>query len=405
MSLTTARTTAPALVDLRRRWVDLVREEAGAAIELRHRLHAQPCLSGAEEPAAALIEHALGIPMERIAETGRIGRVGPEGGSSVLLRAELDALPLTEATGVDWTSTNGVMHACGHDVHQAALVAVVRAARALDLPTGLVTLLQPREETYPSGARDCVESGALGRYGVAAAIGAHVHPSVPPGTVATGAGVVNAAADQIEIMVRGRGGHGAYPHRAADPVAAIAHIVLAMPELVRRTVSPMRPAVMSVGHLQAGEPSANVLPSEARVLATLRTTTAADRSRIQDEVRRLATCQAEAFGLSAEVTITAGEPVLYNDPDLVERMDDWLVRGGLQVTEPMRSLGADDFSYFGERVPSVMSFVGVTVDGHPHPPELHHAEFLPTDAAVLDVADTLVAGYLAVAERLLEGAS
>lgn len=396
--MTTVQHAIDTLEDLRRDWLSALHAELPDAIALRHRLHAQPRLSGDEEDTAATIEHALGIPMERLADTGRIGRVGPSEGPSVLLRAELDALPVTEATGAPYAATNGAMHACGHDVHQAALVAVVRACRTLSLPVGLVVLLQPREETYPSGARDAVQSGALIRYGVAAAAGAHVHPTVPAGTVATGAGVVNAAADEVEILVTGRGGHGAYPHRAADPIAAAAHIVLALPELVRRTVSPMRPATVSVGHVQSGQPSANVLPDQARILATMRTTDAQDRSDVQDQVRRLASSQAEAFGLASTVTITAGEPVLYNHPALVERMDDWLVRSGIDVTEPMRSLGADDFSFFGEVVPAVMSFVGVTVAGHDEAPELHHPRFLPDDDAILDVATTLVAAYLAGAE-------
>lgn len=399
--MTAHAASAVDLDTLSERWAELLREEIPRAVELRRQLHADPRLSGDEEQTAVAVEQALGIELERIAETGRIGRVGPVGGRAVLLRAELDALPLTEATGAAYASGTGAMHACGHDVHLAALVAVVLASRHLELPVGLVPLLQPREETYPSGARDCVESGALRRYDVAAAIGAHVHPAVPCGTVATGAGVVNAAADEIEIVVRGRGGHGAYPHRAADPVSAAAHIVLALPELVRRTVSPMQPATLSVGHLQAGEPSANVLPTEARILATMRTTSGWDRERIQAELRRLATGQADAFGVTAQVTVTAGEPVLYNEPGLVQRMDEWLARTGRGTTEPMRSLGADDFSYFGEQVPSVMSFVGVRVDGHEEPPELHHPEFLPTDDAVLDVAVALVAGYLAAAELIL----
>jgi amidohydrolase len=394
----TTTVAPPSLETLRLLWCQALLDEIDGAITLRHRLHARPSLSGEEEPAALVLEEALGIPMERTAVTGRVGRVGPGDGPAVLLRAELDALPVREATGAAYASLDGHMHACGHDVHQAALVAVVRAARHLDLPVGLVPLLQPREETYPSGAKDAVDSGVLSRYAVSAAIGAHVHPTVPLGTVATGAGVVNAAADELEIVLRGRGGHGAYPHHAADPVAAVAHVVLALPEVLRRTVSPMRPSTLSVGHLQAGRASANVLPSEARLLATMRTTDARDRRRIQEEVRRMATSQAAAFGLEAEVTVTAGEPVLFNDPDLVERMDRWLERAGVEVTEPMRSLGADDFSFFGEVVPSVMSFVGVQVAGHDEPPPLHHAQFLPTDDAVLQVATALMSGYLAAAE-------
>ncbi|GAA5163917.1 M20 metallopeptidase family protein [Ornithinimicrobium tianjinense] len=399
--------TAPAvttgLADLRERWFAALREELPGALELRRSIHADPCLSGQEEPTARLVEEAMGVALERVAGTGRVGRLGPVQGPSVLLRGELDALPLHEATGAAYASRTGHMHACGHDVHLAALVAVVRAAARLDLPVGLVPLLQPREETYPSGAQDAVASGALQRYAVAAAVGAHVHPGVAPGHVATGAGVVNAAADEIEVVLRGRGGHGAYPHHAADPVAAISHVVLGLPELMRRTVSPMRPSVLSVGHLQAGQPSANVLPAEARLLATLRTTDPDDRVQIQEAVRVFAARQAEAFGLEAQVTVTSGEPVLVNDPAVVERMDAWLGRSGLVAAEPMRSLGADDFSFFGEVVPSVMAFVGVTVDGHDAPPPLHHPEFLPTDEAVGHVAGALVCGYLAAAELVAEG--
>ena len=387
-----------ALEALRREWLAALAVEAPAAIALRRELHANPQLSGAEESTAQVVEAALGVPMEPIAGTGRIGRLGPRTGPSVLLRAELDALPVQEATGAAYASSSGVMHACGHDVHLAALVAVVRAARHLALPIALVPLLQPREETYPSGAQDVVQEGALARLEVTAAIGAHVHPTIPSGTVATGAGVVNAAADEIEIVVRGRGGHGAYPHHANDPVAAISHIVLGLPELLRRTVSPMQPSTLSVGHLQAGEHIANVLPSEARLLATLRTTSHADRHHIQDQVRHFVTRQADSYGLQSEVLVTAGEPMLSNDPDLVCAMDSWLERCGTEVTEPMRSLGADDFSFFGEVVPSVMAFVWVRVAGHDQPPPLHHQAFLPTDEAIEDVATALVCGYLAAAE-------
>ncbi|QDO89435.1 amidohydrolase [Ornithinimicrobium ciconiae] len=387
------------LTELHRSWFAALDTELEGALEVRRRLHADPHLSGQEEPTSLQVEAALGIPMQRIAETGRFVRTGPSDGPSVLLRAELDALPVTEATGVAFASPTGRMHACGHDVHLAALVAVVRAAAGLDLPLGLLAVLQPREESYPSGALDVIGSGLITDEQVSAAIGAHVHPGVPPGQVATGAGVVNAAADEIEIVLTGDGGHGAYPEHAADPVAALGHIVLGLPEVVRHTVSPMRPATVSVGHVQAGEPSANVLPSQARLLATMRTTDARDREALPRQVRRLAEHQAMAYGVHAEVRITAGEPVLYNDPDLVDRVDAWLEHTGVEPTEPMRSLGADDFSFFGELVPSVMCFVGVRVAGHQEDPTpLHHPRFLPVDEAVGDVARALVAGYLAAVE-------
>lgn len=393
-------TALPGLEDLQERWASALEDHLPDAVELRHRVHADPRVSGEEEDTARIVEEALGIPMTRLADVGRIGRIGPQEGPAVLVRGELDALPLAEETGAAYAASNGAMHACGHDVHLAALVAVVRAARELDLPLGLVPFLQPREETYPSGARDAVESGELERLGVAAAIGAHVHPAVPPGQVATGGGVVNAAADELHITITGQGGHGAYPHRASDPVAALAHTLLALQEVVRRHVSPMRPATLSVGHVQAGAASANVLPSRAVVLATLRTTDATDRQVVLREVQRAVAAQAEVFGTTAEVRVVPGEPVLDNDVQLVEHMDAWLVRAGIEPTEPMRSLGADDFSYLGEQVPAVMSFVGVRVEGHDEPPQLHTPAFLPTDEAVRDVARAMVAGYLGAVQRL-----
>lgn len=387
------------LTQLHRRWLTALEVELPGAMELRRQVHADPHLSGLEGPTAELVAAALAIPMEPVAATGRAGRAGPSEGPSVLLRAELDALPLTEATGVSYASASGRMHACGHDVHLAALTAVVRAATGLDLPLGLLAVLQPREESYPSGALDVIGSGLMTREQTIAAIGAHVHPGVPPGQVATGAGVVNAAADEIEIVLTGHGGHGAYPEHAADPVAALGHIILGLPEVVRHTVSPMRPATVSVGHVQAGEPAANVLPSDARLLATMRTTDARDREVLPQQVRRLAEHQAMAYGVRAEVRITAGEPVLYNDPDLVSLIDAWLEHTGIEPTEPMRSLGADDFSFFGELVPSVMCFVGVRVLGaETQSPPLHHPRFLPADEAVGDVARALIAGYLAAVE-------
>ena len=390
----------PSLSSLQDAWLAGVEREMDDVLALRRSIHASPCLSGDEEATAQLVEQALAVPLERVADTGRVGRIGPNAGPAVLVRAELDALPLAEETDVDFAAANGAMHACGHDVHLAALVAVCRAAQALDLPLGLVPLLQPREETYPSGARDTVESGLLARFEVAAAIGAHVHPAVPLGSVATGGGVVNAAADELEITFEGEGGHGAYPHQSSDPVAALAHTLLLLQEVVRRHVSPMRPATISVGHVRAGGESANVRPSDARILATVRTTDATDRETVLRELGSAVEAQAKSFGVRAHVQVTSGEPVLVNDEELASQMDGWLDRGGVVPTEPMRSLGADDFSYLGDVVPAVMCFVGVEVPGCEVPPPLHTSRFMPSDRAVRDVARAMVCGYLAAVERV-----
>ena len=360
----------PDLDVLAQQWLSELREELPGAIELRHRLHADPRLSGDECDTAAAVAQAIGIEFETVAGCGGWARIGPGEGDAVAVRGELDALPGTERTGASFAASEGAVHACGHDVHLAALTALARAAARVNLPAGLVLLLQPREEKYPSGAEDIARAGVLTAQGVRVVVGAHVHHDVPRGHVAAGAGPVNAASDELHITVRGTGGHGAYPHRAADPVAALAQIALGLPEMVRRTVSPMDPAVISVGSLHIGHGAANVLPSEGVLLATLRTMGREDRRLVQEAVRVLVESTARAYGVSGELTVVAGEPVLENDPDVVEASERWLTELGLGIAVPMRSLGSDDFSFYGEQAATLMSFVGVYErPGHgPSPP-------------------------------------
>ncbi len=384
-------------------WDAALERQLPAAVRLRHKLHAAPRLSGDEHDTTARMAEELErvVLFEPVAGAGAVGRVGPIGGRAVAVRAELDALPVTERTGAAFAAANGAMHACGHDVHQAALAALLRASAGLDLPVGLVALLQPREESYPSGALDVLREGVLERHAIAHVIAAHVHPGVPTGAVAVGGGFINAAADEIEVLVEGRGGHGGYPHDGADTVAAIAHIATAIPEVVRRTVAPLNPAVISVGTLSAGDGAANVLPASARLLATMRTTDPGDREPLVQAVRTMAERIAEGFGTRATVVRTEGEPVLVNDHALAQGADDWLARLGVDGAETMRSLGAGDFSYFSEAVPSLMMFAGVETAGEEPQPALHHPRFLPGDEAVGVVARALLAGYLAAAERVL----
>lgn len=391
------------LTDLASRWSRALDRELPAATRLRMDLHRSPCVSGVEHPAMRRIEAALpdGVRTDPAADAGSVARIGPADGASIAVRAELDALPMTEMSGAPFAATNGAMHACGHDIHQAALVALIRATEGLELPLGFVALFQPREESYPSGALDMVEAGILRRYNIAHVIGAHVHPGVPNEAVASGAGFINAAADEIEIRIHGRGGHAAYPHEATDTVAAIAQIAIAIPEVIRRTVSPLRPAIVSIGTLSAGEGAANVLPAEARIYATMRTTDPADRQPLFDAIRQMAEGVAGSYGARADVNRIAGEPALINDATLASAADDWLAQLGVDGAEPMRSLGADDFSYFCAEVPSLMMFVGVETAGlHPQP-SLHDPRFLPDEGAIRTVARALLAGYLAAAEQVL----
>ena len=402
--------TAPAVADGPPRlqaWAERLRaalaEELPAAVELRHQLHADPRLSGAEQDTAAAVVAALGLGEGRtVAGTGRLVRVVDGAGPSVALRAELDGLALDEQTGAPWSSTAGVMHACGHDAHLAGLVALGRAVARVGGPAPLVLLLQPREERAPSGAADVVASGVLAEERVDSVVAVHVQPQLPAGVVNATPGPVNAATDEFTITVAGHGGHGSYPHTTQDPVLALCAIVVSLQQLVSRRVDPTVGAVVGIGQLEAGR-SFNVVPDTARARGGLRVMREDDRELLLRALVEVVEHTAAAHGCTATVESSSNMPVLANDPALARATAAWLTRGGATVDDGWRSFGADDFSHFCAGHRGLMLFLGV--DGGPggadgRRPGLHSPRFLPGDEVVGQVAEGLLAGYLAGAELL-----
>lgn len=370
------------------------------AASLRRAIHADPHLGGDEMDTRDAFTQAVDwLDWMPIAETGAYARTSSDG-PAIGLRAELDALPITEATGVEWSSQRrGIMHACGHDVHLAALWAVLSAARDLELPVAMVPLLQPREETSPPGASDVVSSGMLDDTEVRAMVGVHVQPLVERGVVSTGSGTVNAAFDAFDITIHGRGGHGAYPHEALDPITVLAAVVSGLGDIVDRTVNPITPAVISVGTISAGT-APNVIADVAHCSGTLRTFSARDRSALMEAITRFAEGTALARGAAATTQFTRGGPALVNNADLVARADVLLDGLGVPVASvPFRSCGSDDFSEYNEVVPSLMSFIGTAA---PAGVGLHHAKFLPGRDALRLCAVALAANYVAGVHLLSE---
>ncbi|SEG97276.1 amidohydrolase [Nonomuraea solani] len=368
-----------------------LRRELPAAVALRRELHTTPHVSGQEGPTLDRVLDALpGGTVETVAGTGAIVRIGGPG-PAVAVRGELDALPIIERTGVPWASVNGAMHACGHDVHLAAVIALTRALAACDGGAPLVVVLQPREETFPSGALDVVLSGALERHHVRAMIGAHVQPVLKEGVVACTPGPVNASSDEFRVTVRGAEGHAAYPHLTRDPVYAMAQVIVAAQQLVSRAADPMAPTVVTFGTVNAGT-TPNAVPGEAVARGTLRTLSAGWRERLHARFTQVIEDTAKACGCVAEVEILPGEPILTNDPALAVRAGERLREQGWTVNEELRSCGADDFARYVDVAPSLMMFVGVNTKAG-----LHSPEFLPDDASVGAVAESLLAGYLAAA--------
>jgi amidohydrolase len=383
--------TAVAIAELAAQLRTGVAAEIEAAIALRHELHARAEPSGSEHRTAATIAAALGASdAEAVADTGRLIRIGSPDGPCIALRAELDALPITEQTGVAWASRNGAMHACGHDVHLAALMAVGRAARAAgpELPLPVLAVLQPREEAIPSGARDIVASGLLEAHQPIAMVAVHLQHQLPLGTVAAAAGTVNAATDDIEITVTGTAGHAGYPQLAADPVVALCQSVVALQTAVSRRSDPTHSVVVSLGVLEAGQ-AANVIPSTAVARGTLRVLDEADRPGMHRSIREIVEHTCRAFGCHGSVAIGQGEPALVNDQALTEAAWPWLHEAGFSVDTTFRSCGADDFSYFSQAGRTLMLFLGT---GGPH--ALHHPSFLPADDTVDQAASAMLAGYL-----------
>jgi amidohydrolase len=374
--------------------------EAQRAAELRRAIHREPRLSGEEDHTTKLLMDALGATGDLLPEGGALVRVGEPGGPSVGLRAELDALPVTEATDVEWASTNDAMHSCGHDVHMAAAVAVARTLAAADAPLPLALILQPREETTPSGAKDVTLSEEFERHDVRGVIGAHVQPRLAAGCFSSTPGPVNAAADEFRIAVDGRPGHAAYPHLTADPVVASADLIGTLQHLISRQVDPTNPTVLTIGSISGGN-SPNVVPAAVRMTGILRTFDEKDRVNLHRALDSACKAVSDVHGCDATTEVTLGCPVLENDTALATVTEAWLIEAGLQPAAPLRSCGADDFSYYCPLVPSLMVFVGVG-SGAPDEPGLHHPRFLPPDETIEDVAKAMLAGYLAAASSLVD---
>ncbi len=339
---------------------------------LRRELHADPELGNDNPRTQARILAALdGLDLE--ITTGESvtsvvavlrGRAETAGERPiVLLRGDMDGLPVTEATGQPFASTTGTMHACGHDLHVAGLVGAVRILHELrdELPGDVVFMFQPGEEG-PGGAAPMIAEGVLDAAGrrADAAFGLHVISAQAPLGVWTGrAGVLMAAADQCYIAVRGVGGHGSQPHRSKDPVPVACEIVLALQAMVTRQFDAFDPVVVTAGRIVGGTKE-NIIPDDAHIDLTVRTFSKTNHDQVPERIERLARGIAEAHGLSAEVKYVPGYPVTVNDDAAYALITDTvtdLFGAERYVEMPFPEAGAEDFSYVLEQVPGAYIFV------------------------------------------------
>jgi amidohydrolase len=365
-----------------------------ALVALRRELHRYPELSNNEHQTATRLHHALSTigvtDIRRVAETGLVARVAGRDRSApvVAIRGDIDALPITEQTDLPFASLHpGVMHACGHDVH--ATWAVGAAMQLLREPAAgdVLIVLQPAEE-IGTGATAVLESGALD--GVVAIFGGHVDRRFEVGQVIAEAGPLAASADSFSIELRGRGAHGARPHEAADPIVAAAAVITALQTLVARRIDPAEPAVCTVGSVHAGAAS-NVIPETAILTGTLRATTASTRSRLGDELVRIATQVAAGYGVHAVIKVELGTPPIVNP----EREARWASEAAIDILGSdavvpfgITNMGGEDFAFYLEQMPGCFLRFGSRNPGEEataaHSPRFDTAEgVIPVGAAVL----------------------
>lgn len=361
-------------------------------VALRHDLHMHPELGYEERrTAACVLEQLRRIPgldiRTDVATTGIVATLNPgKPGPCVALRADMDALPIQEENTFEHRSKHdGRMHACGHDGHTTCLVGAARVLASLadDLPGSVKFIFQPAEEGGGGGERMIAE-GALDDPPVDAAFALHGWPEIRQGHVIIGSGPILAATSTFDIELSGSGGHAAYPHQTQDLIVAAAHIVTAAQALASRLSDPVEPVAVSITRMQMGS-AYNVLPSRGHLRGTLRAMTLESNHRLRDGLKRIVESTAAMFGATAAFDWHAGYPPTVNDgplADLAAAAARELFGPAHVITDSRPSMGGEDFSYFGQRVPAVMVRLGVCPPDQPSYPKLHHPRYDFPDAAI-----------------------
>ncbi|MFM2071284.1 MAG: hypothetical protein RLZZ623_1547 [Actinomycetota bacterium] len=365
---------------------DTLREEAKDLLDdmvsLRRNLHQWPEIGNdlpitREAVLGALDGLPLGLTLHETTSGIAALLTGGKPGPTMLLRADMDALPMPEDTGLEFSShVDNAMHACGHDTHTAMLVGAARllSARAADLPGRVLFMFQPGEEGF-AGARFMLEEGLLdvaphaldgSESPVTGAFALHITSSSPTGYVASKPGPLMASSDTLSIKVIGRGGHASEPHRALDPIPVACEIVQALQMMVTRRIDVFDPSIVTVSKITAGTTS-NVIPESAEILGTIRAVSERTRQRVHDGIRRVAEGVAAAHEATVEVEVTLGYPVTVNGnsfTDFSMGVARDLIGADKVVRLPNPIMGAEDFSYVVERLPGTMMFLGGTPMSH-----------------------------------------
>jgi amidohydrolase len=338
-------------------------------VDIRRHLHQHPELSYKEKETAAYVARQLkkiGIPFkENVGGYGLVGMIeGRNSGKKVIaLRADMDALPIQEANDVPYKSKNeGVMHACGHDVHTASLLGAADILYHLreEFEGSIKLIFQPAEELFPGGASLMIKAGVLGNPAPASILGQHVHPPLEVGKVGMRPGYYMASADEIYVTVEGRGGHGALPQDCIDPILMTSQILVALQQIVSRHANPVIPSVLTFGHIASDGGATNIIPNRVFLKGTFRTMDEKWRAEAHQKMKTLAEAMATGMGGRCEFRIDKGYPALFNEEKITARSRKQAIEflGPENVVDLPIRMTAEDFAYYSHELPGCFYRLG-----------------------------------------------
>ena len=367
------------------------------ALAIRREIHRHPELSMEEFRTTALVKETLakyGIGLADVElPTGAAAILeGAAPGKTILLRADMDALPMEEKSGLPFASENpGACHSCGHDIHTSALLLAARILSGMreQLHGRIIFLFQPAEEKL-GGSQTVIDSGLFKKYQPEIAVGLHCWPDLPGGTVGVRKGPFMASSDSVKITVRGRGGHGAHPHKSIDPITAAAYILTELQTIISRSVAPLDSAVLTMGKFTAGT-AANVIPDEVVMEGTVRTVTHETRALMEEKIRTVAEHGALALGASCEVEYKKGVPAVVCDYGVTEQLERAAAAelGADKVlTLETPAMGSEDFARYLELVPGAMFRIGTSNENPATKLPLHNSGIVFDEEAIFAGAAT-----------------
>ena len=385
--------------DIQAAILDLAQAHEPALIAIRRDLHAHPELAFEEHRTAGVVARELarlGVAHRTgVGRTGIVGTIeGARPGPTLVVRGDMDALPIEERTGLAFASqTPGKMHACGHDVHSSTLlgVAAILVELAPQMAGSVRLLFQPAEEVL-GGAAAMIADGVLD--GVDMALGFHNHPEIPVGRFGAVRGATYAACDRFALTIRGTSGHAAYPHTTIDPIVAAAHLLTSLQTVVSREIGPLDPCVVTVGAIHAGTVH-NIIPDACSLLGTVRTLSAAVRARAEAAIRRICAGNDAAFRTTSTLDWVPGVPPTVNADAVLQAAVAGVKRQLGDVVDACEpSMGAEDFALIAERVPSFVLRVGSGAPGRSD--HLHNSGYQPDEACIALGAQALAGAALAL---------